>query len=182
MFLETDVQPPLVKPTRPLFEASVFSAVNPPGLQILRIDREGVIEQNTRWLQLSWICDVLPDWFTSHQSYYWVYCKGIIYHTGVYEETFDVNGEIQNVAQTMENIEKFTSVIIREISYSNLETREIRSKLWSVLDYPGDLTTLSFTFFFFSIKKCVQYRTWVETWVETMRTIISNLTCWNHNL
>ena len=48
MFLETDVQPPLVKPTRPLFEASVFGAVNPPGLQILRIDREGVIEQNTR--------------------------------------------------------------------------------------------------------------------------------------
>ena len=130
---------------------TVFSAVSPPGLQIilLRIDREGVIEQNTRWLQLSWICDVLPDWFTSHQSYYWVYCKGIIYHTGVYEETFDVNCEIQNVAQTMQNIEKFTSVIIREISYSNLETREIRSKLWSPPDYPGDLTTLSFTFFFF---------------------------------
>ena len=81
-------------------------------------------------------------------NYYWVYCNGIIYHTGVYEETFDVNSEIQNVAQTMQNIEKFTSVIIREISYSNLETREIRSKLWSLLDYPGDLTTLSFTFFF----------------------------------
>ena len=39
-------------------------------------------------------------------------------------------------------------MIIREISYSNLETREIRSKLWSLPDYPRDLTTLSFPFFF----------------------------------
>ena len=59
MFLETDVQPPLVSDTlvtiyrkhqQDHFLRRQFScrAVNPPGLEILRIDRERVIEQNTR--------------------------------------------------------------------------------------------------------------------------------------
>ena len=39
-----------------------------------------------------------------------------------------------------------TSAIIREISYSYLERsgdREIRSKIWSLPDYPGELTALT---------------------------------------
>ena len=49
MFLETDVQPPLVSDAlvtiyRKYQQDHFFRAVNPPCLQILRIDREGVID------------------------------------------------------------------------------------------------------------------------------------------
>ena len=75
------------------------------------------------------------------------------WHTGVYEETFDVNIKI---AQTKQNGWNFivgkssllkkwqTSAIIQEISYSNLETgRYVPIKIWGRLDYPGGLTALS---------------------------------------
>ena len=74
------------------------------------------------------------------------------WHTRVCEETFDVNIKI---AQTKQNSWNFivgkssllkkrqTSMIIQEISYSNLETgRYIPTKIWSLLYYLGELTSL----------------------------------------
>ena len=74
------------------------------------------------------------------------------WHTGVCEETFNVNIKI---AQTKQNSWNFivgkssllkkrqTSMIIQEISYSNLETgRYVPTKIWSLLYYLGELTAL----------------------------------------
>ena len=76
----------------------------------------------------SWQWNIWPDCFTSHQSHYCLYYT--IWHTQVYEKMLDVNSKI---AQTTQNIWNFivkkstlqengTSVIIREIPDSNLET------------------------------------------------------------
>ena len=70
----------------------------------------------------SWQCNIWPDCFTSHQSYYCLYYNMAI--TQVYEKTCNVNSKI---AQTMQSIWNFiveksslqengTSVIIWEIS------------------------------------------------------------------
>ena len=65
-------------------------AVNPPRLQILRIDGEWVIDDII--MQGTWShflgkkkaqkrccfnCNIWPNWFTSHQSHYCLYYKGI---------------------------------------------------------------------------------------------------------
>ena len=70
--------------------------------------------------RLSRICNV---------SNYWVYCNGVIYHTEVYEEKFDVESKIAQTTlkkvywrKVETTTEWQTSVNIREISYSNLET------------------------------------------------------------
>ena len=96
-----------------------------------------VCAKNTRWLwspqfvmpedarkRCSWQCNIWPDCFTSHQSYYCLYYNMAI--TQVYEKACNVNSKI---AQTMQSIWNFivekstlqengTSVIIREISDS----------------------------------------------------------------
>ena len=78
-----------------------------PRLQILRIDREGVIDDlisHGIWR----LCSKNTRWPDRHEyamfhiiAYLLVHCNGIINHTEVYEETFDVNSK---KAQTMQNI------------------------------------------------------------------------------
>ena len=91
-------------------------------------------------------CYIWADWFTFHESHNDYY---VIYYNGMQDfvrETFNVNIKI---AQRVQNIWNFaceqgiwnfivgksslqkkcqTSVIIQEISYSNLETRRYGSK------------------------------------------------------
>ena len=86
-------------------------------------------------------CNIWPNWFTFHQSHY---CLGILqWQTGVCVETFIIN---RKIAQTVQNIWYF---IVRE---SNLQERanfgdypgdwEKQFKIWSLPDYPGELTAL----------------------------------------
>ena len=119
--------------------------------------------KNTCWLQSSQICDDhkmhVKDVVGIVTLTWLVYLPAIIlflilqWHTGVCEETFDVDIKI---AQTKQNSWNFivrkssllkkrqTSMIIQEISYSNLETgRYVPIKIWSLLDYVGELTALS---------------------------------------
>ena len=63
------------------------------------------------------------------------------WHIGVYEEMFDVN---RKMAQTMQNIWNF---IVAKLSLlkkrqTRVIIREIRSKIWSLLDYREELTAL----------------------------------------
>ena len=46
-------------------------AVNPPSLQILRIDWEGMMDD-----VIISICDIWSDWFISDQSHYCLYYSG----------------------------------------------------------------------------------------------------------
>ena len=80
-------------------------AVNPPSLQILRIDGERMIHDviiDSTWRHL-WQknppkrccrnCNIWPNWFTSHQSLVLILQQ----HTGVWEETFDFNSKIAQI-------------------------------------------------------------------------------------
>ena len=89
-----------------------------------------------------------------------IICYNYKWHTGVYEEMFYINSKI---AQTKQNSWNFL-VYLESTEMANFgdypgdfilksEDREIRSKNWSLPDYPGELTALPaspFTFFFFS--------------------------------
>ena len=78
-----------------------------PRLQILRIDREGVIDDlisHGIWR----LCSKNTRWPDRHEYAMFhiiacllVHCNGITNHTEVYEEMFDVNSK---KAQTMQNI------------------------------------------------------------------------------
>ena len=85
--------------------------------------------------------DLINNWFTSHQSHYYLQ-----WYTRVYDETFYVNLKI---AQTIQNSWNFivrksgllkkwqTSVIIQKISYCNLETGRYGLKCgvsWIILE------------------------------------------------
>ena len=86
------------------FGGKMCRVVNPPRLQILRSDREGMIDDiisHSIWCHLSkmylstWssgICDV---------SHYCIPCKGIIYYTKVHEDTFDVNSKTAQTTQSL---------------------------------------------------------------------------------
>ena len=78
------------------------------------------------------------------------------WHTGVYEEMFHVNSKI---AETMQNIWNFVvgKSSLQEEAYFNIYTRdfrlwsgdqEVRSKIWSPLDYSGELTALPWELIF----------------------------------
>ena len=95
--------------------------VNPPRLQILRIDGDWVIddvivqgtwrhflEKNVR-KRCCFNCNIWPNWFTFHQSHYCLYYNGIL--AFVWKRSF-IN---RKIAQTTQNIWYF---IIRE---SNLQ-------------------------------------------------------------
>ena len=114
-----------------------------------------VCAKNTRWLwspqfvmpedarkRCSWQCNIWPDCFTSHQSYYCLYYNMAI--TQVYEKACNVNSKI---AQTMQSIWNFivekstlqengTSVIIREISDSKF--------IWKLGDAVQNLESAGF--------------------------------------
>ena len=89
---------------------------------LLRIDREGMIDDvisYSIWRHLckkylltrsSWICDV---------PHYCAHCNHIIYHTKVYEETFNVSS-IENSS----NIANYLKVIVRKLSL------QLNGKLW----------------------------------------------------
>ena len=107
----------------------LIRAVNPPCLQILRIDRKGMIDDvisHGIWRHLckkytltrsSWICNV---------SHYCLYYNEIIYDTGVYEETFDVTSNVEYLKVYSCKVESTTKwqdfENIQEILYSNLES------------------------------------------------------------
>ena len=87
------------------FAGKMYRAVNPPHLQILRSDSEGMIDdiispgirrhlcKKHSLTRSSGICDV------SHHCIHT--CKGIIYHTKVHEDTFDVNSKIAQTTQSL---------------------------------------------------------------------------------
>ena len=89
---------------------------------LLRIDRKGMIDDVISyriWRHLckkylltrsSWICDV---------PHYCVHCNHIIYHTEVYEETFNVNS-----TENSSNIVNYLKVIVRKLSL------QLNGKLW----------------------------------------------------
>ena len=82
---------------------AVFRAVNPPCLQMLRIDREGVIGDIIMHGTWRHLCKkyLLTQIIMNLQCLTWLFyfspitlfriLQWHIYHTGVYEETFDVN-------------------------------------------------------------------------------------------
>ena len=79
---------------------AVFRDVNPPCLQILRIDREGVIGDIIMHLTWRHLCQkyLLTLIVMNLQCLTWLFyfsqitlLQWHIYHTGVYEETFNVN-------------------------------------------------------------------------------------------
>ena len=106
----------------------------PPRLQILRIDREGMIDdvithgtwrhyfvqKHTGWLQSSQVCDdtkrvkkmLLALSYLSWLVYFLPSTLLLQMHAWVYQETFDVNIKI---AQTMQNI---SNLACRQRSYS----------------------------------------------------------------
>ena len=81
--------------------------------------------------------NIWPDWFTSHQSRYYI---TMVYWL-VYEETCDVNIEI---AQTMQNIWILLSESQGYWRKGKLWQLSMRlwSKTWSLLGYPGEVTAL----------------------------------------
>ena len=88
---------------RPFFPSGSIChrAVNPQHLQIMRIDREGIIDDiimHQTWRHLCkktcekdvvGIVTFVPDWFTFHQAHCCLY-NLLQWHTRVFEETFSV--------------------------------------------------------------------------------------------
>ena len=125
-----------------LRESHVFRAVNAPRLQILRIDRAGMMNdviiqlkahnvicaKNTLWLRSSqnmrkrcpWHCNIWLDCFTSQQWHYYIKMS---------YQSFLGNVQIRQngwnfIAWNSSLLKKWqTLVIIREISSSNLESK-----------------------------------------------------------
>ena len=119
----------LNKPVRENATTRHSRAVNPPGHQILRIDRREMKEDvisHDKWPHLCQKCSLIPiDVYSTSFSTLWLKLQ---WRTRIYGETFRVT-----VAQTTQNIWKLTVgkssvqeiatlAIIREISDSNPET------------------------------------------------------------
>ena len=113
--------------------------VNPPRLQILRIDGDWVIddvimqgtwrhflEKNAR-KRCCFNCNIWPNWFTFHQSHYCLSYNGIpecVWKRSLLTEKYLKQCKIFDISLSESRIYKKeqTSAIIREISDSNLET------------------------------------------------------------
>ena len=83
---------------------AVTRAVNPPRLQILRIDGEGMIDDiimHGTWRHCEknvpkrcyWNCNIWPNWFTSYQSLLRILQR----HTRFCEKMFDVNSKVDQI-------------------------------------------------------------------------------------
>ena len=97
-------------------------------------------------------CYIWPNRFTSHQSHYCLYY-------GVCEETFNVNRKIARTTQSTWNF------IIRESNLQEMANfgdypgdfrlqsgdREKRFKIWSLPDFPGELTALQSCYYMLHI-------------------------------
>ena len=115
-------------------------AISPQCLQIFGIDREGMIDDIiSHGIWRHWCKKYLLTWSSQicNVSHYCAHCNGIIYHTELYDEMFNVNSKI---AQTTQNIQTFIVAKLnlqlngklrhntREISCSNLKTRRCGPK------------------------------------------------------
>ena len=94
---------------------------------LLYSDRHEFLITQNAWKRCCWHCNIWPDWFTSHQETN----RTIILPYGIPEETISVNIWIAHTTQNSWHfivrnsspLKKWqTLAIIREISYSNLET------------------------------------------------------------
>ena len=119
--------------------------VNPPRLQILRIDGVGIIgdvimhdtlrhlcKKNAR-KRCCWNCNIWPNWFTSHQSYCCLYYNGlpeIVRKRSMSTVKQVKQRKIFEISLSESRIYKKWQIspIIREISDSNLETGRNGSK------------------------------------------------------
>ena len=110
---------------------AVTRAVNPPRLQILRIDGEGMIDDiimHGTWRHCEknvpkrcyWNCNIWPNWFTSYQSLLRILQR----HTRFCEKMFDVNSKVDQIRQRVWNF------IVKK---SNLQ------EMANFGDYPGDI-------------------------------------------
>ena len=110
---------------------AVTRAVNPPRLQILRIDGEGMIDDiimHGTWRHCEknvpkrcyWNCIIWPNWFTSYQSLLHILQR----HTRFCEKMFDVNSKVDQIRQSIWN-----SIVKK----SNLQ------EMANFGDYPGDI-------------------------------------------
>ena len=132
-----------------------FRAVNPPRHQILRIDREGMID---RWCHIarqmtSFVpkCLLIP--IDVYSIIAWTLLLKLQWHTRIYEETFHVDSSSNNVkylkfcGRKVESTRNCNFGNYGEISDSNLETGRYTVQN---LESPGlfELTALVFTVFY----------------------------------
>ena len=115
----------------PMSYPAVTRAVNPPRLQILRIDGERMIDDiimHGTWRHCEknvpkrcyWNCNIWPNWFTSYQSL----LRILQWHTRFCEKMFDVNSKVDQIRQSIWNF------IVKK---SNLQ------EMANFGDYPGDI-------------------------------------------
>ena len=97
-----------------------------------RTTNDLICAKNARWFRSTYIAHKRFVFSTLSLKLQW--------HTRIYGETFHVT-----VAQTTQNIWKF---MVGKSSLQEIATlaiiREIQSKIWSLSDYPGELTALHF--------------------------------------
>ena len=110
-----------------LFLGYRYRAVNPPYHQILRIDREGMIDDvilHDKWQHLCQKCLLISiDVYSSNSSYLATLLLKLQWHTRIYEETFHVNSSSNNAKYL-----KFYGRKVESTRNSNFG------------DYPGDIS------------------------------------------
>ena len=104
------------------------------------LDRHKFVMTQYAWKRCCWPCNTWLDWFTSHQSHYFWNYNSIMEFM---RKHCDVNCKI---AQKMQNSVYLDSNEEMANFGDYLGDFEIRSKIWSPPDSPGELTTLASVF------------------------------------